>query len=354
MRITAEELLNQRLQCDEQILATLDTHVTRLEAARNEALLALTAAQESLSLIEVELDDVKTRRASLVQNVMETRHRLRPRPMDAFPLELLRLIFLELSAPPKNLWPNEGHGTVDLERARRPFHLAGVCRRWRDLALAIPTLWSYIGVPSPGLQPERRSYYYLYWVTTLLDRSKPAPLDICLPWAGDPPWENESYSDRLMDTLAEHSLRWRHFEFALPRRWLDADMMSQFRRPTPLLETFYLTGRSSETEGLEWDAETSIPRYLPACSRLAHFRSDYTNVLYAVPRPPLACIRTIQVTIKKFPCRVLWDILRGAPALELLRMAFVGDNADDLEEAPDGPVHLPCLRELHISRATCA
>ncbi|EJD51011.1 hypothetical protein AURDEDRAFT_150101 [Auricularia subglabra TFB-10046 SS5] len=120
--------------------------------------------------------------------------------------------------------------------------------------------------------------------------------------------------------------------------------MSVFRRPTPKLECFCLEGRVDQ-DGISWGTAPPFPRYLPECPQLRNFRADFTNVVYTIPRQPNVCLRMLELCVGKIPCRVIWDLLRAAPALEVLDLQF-HENPEDLEDPPDAPVHLPSLREL--------
>ena len=62
--------------------------------------------------------------------------------------------------------------------ARAPFIVAAVCRRWRELALAIPTLWTYFGFPSIFEKDERQ----LQRLNVLRHRAGAAPIDVVFGW----------------------------------------------------------------------------------------------------------------------------------------------------------------------------
>ncbi|KZW01648.1 hypothetical protein EXIGLDRAFT_46784 [Exidia glandulosa HHB12029] len=351
MAQTPHDTLEQRLLCDEQILSTLRAHTTTLEAARHIALDVIASAQANLDAIDAELAQTHERTEALQRATNDLRSSLRRRLMEALPLELLREIFLELAAEPDELWTLLGKGQCNYTRSRLPFLLAATCNRWRDLALGTPALWTYIAIPPPSLQPERRAFWYPHWVQTLLQRSKTYPIDVLLPWS-EASWSTDSYAAQIVSSIGNHAHRWRRFEFHIPEQYMSAETANSYRRPTPLLEWFALFGPTDGGSALEYSLPA--PRYLPICPRLTAFRSEYIDLMLAVPRDPLVGLTVLEFCTTLIPCKVLWDLLRSAPCLQSLIAKFYDLGPHDLRESAGSPVPLVHLRKLVLHREAIA
>ncbi|KAJ7166995.1 hypothetical protein C8R46DRAFT_1351190 [Mycena filopes] len=91
---------------------------------------------------------------------------------------------------------------VDLKWTPPPWHLAQICRAWRETALSLPSLWTCI-TASAALPIEL--------IETQLERSAAAPLDIC--------WPDVKYDGNpgLLDVLLPSSRRWRTLSLHLGR-----------------------------------------------------------------------------------------------------------------------------------------
>ncbi|KZW01649.1 hypothetical protein EXIGLDRAFT_829867 [Exidia glandulosa HHB12029] len=346
MTQAARSTLQRRLELDEHMLAAVQAHTAQLETARLDALVALRTVQADLDAIDKDIAQSRARGAELLSSVYNVRSSLQRQQIDTLPLELLREIFLILAMEPDDLWTEIGCGQCNRARSRLPFDLAAVCVRWRQLALAIPPLWSYIGVPAPSLMP--RGIYYAHWTRTVLRRSKGSSLDILLTWKDDATWDPRSCASRILDALAQHAHRWRRVEFHVPDGYLSAQTASIFRSPTPRLELFALMRRDDGAQPLRWTP--SYPRYLPICPALREFRSDFTDlVLWSSSQQPLQRLVHLEICAS-LPCQVIWSIIRDAPLLETLILEFPDDGLDplDFDDPPGAPVALPHLQELCI------
>ncbi|KAJ7685693.1 hypothetical protein DFH06DRAFT_49024 [Mycena polygramma] len=82
------------------------------------------------------------------------------------PPEILAEIFMHC-LPPRTSRPNV---------VRAPLLLCGICRRWRDIALFTPALWSSLGIDLDALSTENvhgMVFYQIY-----LSRARGAPLSL--------------------------------------------------------------------------------------------------------------------------------------------------------------------------------
>ena len=103
----------------------------------------------------------------------------------------------------KDKWPAM---IYDHHAAQVPFTLAAVCQRWRGLALATPTLWTYFGFP-PAESMDGRD---LMRFELLRDRAGAAPIDVVFGWQyrDGGPWSSEP-SRLVSKGIVDMHLRWK-------------------------------------------------------------------------------------------------------------------------------------------------
>ncbi|KZV96439.1 hypothetical protein EXIGLDRAFT_765393 [Exidia glandulosa HHB12029] len=116
------------------------------------------------------------------------------------PDDILRCIFEEVAALPDEGWETIGDGTYNDDRAMHPFLLASVCARWRRVALALPGLWTYVGISDEESSDDVAQH--IARVPLLLSRSKTAPLDIFVHL-----YHFDAALTSVMATLAAHASR---------------------------------------------------------------------------------------------------------------------------------------------------
>ncbi|EJD41126.1 hypothetical protein AURDEDRAFT_127217 [Auricularia subglabra TFB-10046 SS5] len=336
----------QRLQFNDRLLAQVEEHARDLEDKRRAAEIAFEAARRQLEAVKCEIDDVRAQSDGLRASGDKLRRSLSWRVFQTFPDELLRAIFLDVV---RDLWTryewlaDPGERFYSAPLAKAPFALAAVCSRWRNLALRVPHLWTYISVPAmDGIVRDA----YQDFVSLLLARSKPVSLDIVLPWSQNisVAWELggltcEAY---ILEFLAAESHRWRSFELQVAERALTHISMSLFRNLTPALETCAIIGHK-DGEILEWAPD--FPNFLPLCPNLRRFSSRHTNILPANSGRSCQSLREMNLHID-MPCAAVWDALRQvSPRLETLHLAFERDQLDN-SHVIASQIEFPNLRSL--------
>ncbi|KAF7322265.1 YDG domain-containing protein [Mycena chlorophos] len=176
------------------------------------------------------------------------RHRLgRRRPprnfFDALPNELLSEIFLHYIPP----YPY----TVSFAGPGSPTYLCGICRRWRDVAIANPQLWRAFEFL---YGQEEKAELALAW----LERSSPCLIAITIDFLaaedGLPP-----RAAKVLDAIIANRTRWGHIDFYLP---LPVDI-SRCAGLAPHLSDLtlmvnYPLGQGDEEEP-KFDAFTDVP-----------------------------------------------------------------------------------------------
>lgn len=239
--------------------------------------------------------------------------------MCTFPQELLRTIFLKLTARPDSMWvgptcsPTLG---LNVAVARASFVVASICSRWRTIALETTSLWLYIGIPCPKSVADCRLIHD--YVATMISRSGMAPLDIHLEWEGlDNNWDTFSpHLNTILDKLASVARRWKCLSFELPPVAATLERMDMLRHSTPFLEEL-IACRDDCTSSNPWRTDFLI--YLPHCPKLRKHRTDDCHVIWIPPRQPLAALLQLELQVV-LPAEVIWDVLRLAPTLEALEL----------------------------------
>ncbi|KAH7097697.1 hypothetical protein BKA62DRAFT_774050 [Auriculariales sp. MPI-PUGE-AT-0066] len=133
---------------------------------------------------------LESRRTDLQRSIRA--HTLALRPIALLPEDVLREIFRHIlftsrCAKTEAAWlsvqPLEPRAVqFDIGRAKRPFTLSSICRRWRDVALTTPCIWSYLGIPAL-LNAEHAQFaqHVQPWVhrtRLVIERSSQGALDI--------------------------------------------------------------------------------------------------------------------------------------------------------------------------------
>ncbi|KAF7291406.1 F-box domain-containing protein [Mycena indigotica] len=166
-----------------------------------------------------ELDAEAVRLQDLLNTVNSKRNELRDfidahtalvAPMRRVPEEILRLVFLE------TLPENRG---AAMHPSESPLLLSRVCRYWRDLALAMPKLWSSIHIVVPPVAHPRAgpvAENLARW----LHRGAAAPLDASLylsrhPHIEEAPDMIDTQLSPLFAVLLAAASRWRDMKLSL-------------------------------------------------------------------------------------------------------------------------------------------
>ncbi|KAL0569744.1 hypothetical protein V5O48_012220 [Marasmius crinis-equi] len=129
-------------------------------------------------------------------------------PIHKLPTEVLTRIFIE------NIHDTEELYNPQQPRRRLPFVLSTVCRRWRDISLSFPGLWSHLRVLDPDWDAAN--------ITEILDcyiaRSQTCSLTVELEIPQNMDilrTQSDEEADDLcpvLEGLVEHSARWEHLK----------------------------------------------------------------------------------------------------------------------------------------------
>ncbi|KAJ8083109.1 hypothetical protein PM082_008978 [Marasmius tenuissimus] len=141
-------------------------------------------------------------------------------PIRKFPTEICRIIFALASG--ENQLGGNYHWSSNA------FRLAGVCSRWRDIAISSPELWAEIAVAvgEQAIPPMQ----------LCLDRSGIHPLSIQVSGGIQESEEKPEFVQNFCRMLAEHSDRWRQLDLSEADHTLIPYMANHLEQ-APMLET---------------------------------------------------------------------------------------------------------------------
>ncbi|KAJ7872303.1 hypothetical protein B0H14DRAFT_186186 [Mycena olivaceomarginata] len=276
-------MLNTRLAADRALVADLDAKIQDLERT-------LSALRSEKVLAEERLDAYKY-------------------PILTLPNEIVCEIFIHF-LPIYPICP-------PLTGLFSPILLTHICRRWREIALALPALWRAILI-----HPNR--YPASDLVSTMLSRSGPCPLSI---WAADERqlggihhlllhrarWEYltlhlDAAPELVFPTIGGSVPLLRHLDFWL---WNDMDRPVVSLREAPLLRSAILNNHATVNIVLPWAQLTSltlITMMMHECVPILQKTSDLVHCeleLYLFDEPSPS--HGVEVTLPSLESLVLRD-----------------------------------------------
>ncbi|KAG0704617.1 hypothetical protein DFH29DRAFT_1078199 [Suillus ampliporus] len=153
---------------DQSIGAIITEHQQQLDAVLHE---------HQISVLETVVDDIKNLHQQLVEKKDKITHsmNLHKRPVSTFqrlPTELICQIFV-------HCLPESSHLSPASKLA--PMLLTRICRRWREVAVGMPNLWSSMRLEVGRRDWQWKALCYDLW----LKRSRGTPLSLALQCYGD-------------------------------------------------------------------------------------------------------------------------------------------------------------------------
>ncbi|KAJ7024269.1 hypothetical protein C8F04DRAFT_1270458 [Mycena alexandri] len=241
-------------------------------------------------------------------------------PLPSLPAEILGEIFIDCL--------EEEMVSPDTQSA--PLLLCNVCRRWRDVALSTPSLWSSLAIHFPS--HRRRRNLYRNW----LSRAQNTPLSLCLD---DSYIHSPDHSTNVMiPTLLESSSQWRNLKLTLGHGLHLIGLLfrgdsREFSPKIPSLEKLTLS-----IENLPDNVSLSF-RDIP---KLRHFALDLYRPEIQVPWHQLTTFRCGDITVYDY-----LEILQNSCNLvdcsfRAYHRLFSGDRP------PDSHVDHPRLENLAV------
>ncbi|KZV81132.1 hypothetical protein EXIGLDRAFT_731709 [Exidia glandulosa HHB12029] len=303
-----------RMRADEDFLALTDARIDALRRADSAAQERLAIAQAEADATRAELTALEVRQLQLRSDIGQMRldHR-RMLWTQAIPLDCLRQIFEEATSIPTAEWAAFGDGGYSRKCIMAPFALAAVCARWRQLALGVPVLWTYICAgrlrPGQSIPPATLSR-----IRCLLNRSSNAPFDIRFQLKDCPP-ETLTDVSVILAMIASHARRIRSIDLWLPKGIDREPALDVFRAPLPLLTHLCIIAQIGELEGCD--------SYLPYAPKLLHLELQATGITCAPQHQIFGSIRSLTLWTP-YPSAQVATILRCvSETVEQLHVASV-------------------------------
>ncbi|KZP25840.1 hypothetical protein FIBSPDRAFT_1041203 [Athelia psychrophila] len=201
--------------------------------------------------------------------------------------------------------------------------LSHVCRHWRSVALATPSLWTYILFRCGQNGIPRELACNRAWLLRSGQESLAIYIDTSYSRAA---------SKSAIELLLPHSLRWR--EIKAHTFDVDARIFSQIRGRIPMLESAELDIAGSKTY-----INSTMPSALEA-----HLTQDLHHILLSASN-----LSFLAVTLRRTLARVVETITNSTiSTLHLFTSAFNTDREDTTEYFLDH-LALPALRNLRAA-----
>jgi len=256
------------------------------------------------------------------------------RDMNILPVELQQDILGHLCGLPTVDVNKVGQDELRA-RQRAPFMLATISRRWRDLCLQTPDLWSFYD--SGGASDERDMAY----AKLCLQRSAQAAVDAII-WCREP-----DIFQQHLQLLEKHQSRWRNVYLIFPLQFSLGDTIQICRRSMPRLRELRLVSVAGPARSIidqDWSSGDTAS-LLPDSQRLEKFDN---HIWPFVPASPLRRLTSLAYNQRgSSDARSLWDTLALTPGLEELTL-FVQPHSSWATPPPETDITLPALRRMAI------
>ncbi|KZV98109.1 hypothetical protein EXIGLDRAFT_746760 [Exidia glandulosa HHB12029] len=335
MVLNARDAYRAQIREETDAIASLASQQSDLRRRRSDAEAALAGAQAILDQVAAQEDRVTAQEQLLKSSVASARAALVRDLLSTFPDDVLRCIFDEVvEQPDPAQWTQKGNDEYDSMTASRPFLLAGVCARWRRVALDTPTLWSYIGAEMTSYR--RMPPSSLERIQLLLKRSKAALVDIIVSWYGGNISDDDArLMERILRAIEQSRSRWRTCELTISSTQ-HVSYFDMLRGPTPSLRrlAIYVSG---DTWALE-------PRdaYLPFAPLLQRLDLDKTGIAVAPTHGGFSSLRSLRIAGETDCGNVSRLISLQREHLEFLCLDV------EFDDAPTSALSMRCLKTLSL------
>ncbi|KAH9065434.1 hypothetical protein EDB87DRAFT_1803443 [Lactarius vividus] len=291
-------------------------------------------------------------------------------PVNNLPNELLSSIFTLGSDAEKSGYDDiAAEEEEEEEGPRLPFQVlvSHVCRRWREVVIGIPTLWTYLDFAEGP--PFNKSQAWL-------ERSKDQPLDIEIDCTIDSDPESESEPDDesedqadschvspadlpvVRDLILPHSARWRTFELLVDDFHLMYNTLATLSRvlEAPELRALRLC-HYDDNENYDHFSPVNLkqPFFTPFSGRApelglvtlwgVHVDWETCAFLQGLEELELA----YHAKDVRPPYKIFTRILQGSPDLHTLTLSASGPAGDPEVDWPANVIELPSVRQLGLA-----
>ncbi|KAJ8089417.1 hypothetical protein PM082_014665 [Marasmius tenuissimus] len=222
-----------------------------IKAELEEATSTLSAITDIVAHLKAEIDALEAERSRISQVILDYKSILRP--IHRLPPELLERVF-SFSVDIPELYDSLGYREQtqsSLDPRKSPWTLAQVCQSFRNMALATPSLWSFISFgflgPTSTANPEYLAHLraHNHRLRLQLQRSSDLPLTIMTHTPDD-----MTSIDRSLFQLCSHTDRWRSLRIELHSS--SSEELSQIRGSLPNIESLDIHCPGSGIEEIDY------------------------------------------------------------------------------------------------------
>jgi len=188
-----------------RILATERIALQQAQTSLDNVEQRLAKLRAEVAKLEPEADALNahiTAATSVCQNLLS---RFLREFFGAAPDDVLLLIFREVIAA-HDVW-NTGSMHYQRKRAKAPFSLAAVCRRWRHLSISTSALWTYFGLP----QFTKTTPAHLDRIVLLTQRSQCSSVDVVVDWSSQA--DRAPHRLQILNVIGSLAARFRRVEW---------------------------------------------------------------------------------------------------------------------------------------------
>ena len=272
------------------------------------------------------------------------------------PAELLVEIFSYQSSM-KSSVPRYEVMRADLERARGPFRVSAVSRRWRDIALGAPRLWHFVTIDSLGLDDRPgQATKLLCYIETVLQRSRGTVIDIVFGEISD---VCATEYKQLLNAVAPARDRWRRFCAVIQGSDVCTHVLDLLSAPTPKLRTLMI---SSQEDFETWSynpgpiqarppASPILPE-APALRWITLVNMPIIALDHALTNYPI--LETFQCSTEHLHVPALLKFLRTLSQVRSLTLVAASLRYGPVGEENLGPADLPNLGWLSLLEPAAA
>ncbi|EJD39936.1 hypothetical protein AURDEDRAFT_187164 [Auricularia subglabra TFB-10046 SS5] len=333
------DLRKKRIAREKNDILALEQRTEAAKLARDTAVHAFEQARAVMEEASKEHAALFTRCASAREQLDELCLSYRRDFIASLPLDVLRCIFTEAVALPRQLAHAFCFGNCHYQDyAQAPFVLAAVCRRWRNVALQHPSLWTYIS--TPNVMDKRTTERHCRRIQMILQRSQPCPLDVLICWTREAlagPWEGCHALHTILKAVLSAGHRWRTFELTLPFGAGKSEYIYALKGPLPLLESFRFIS-------IQGDNEFPTTPCFPFAPRLEEIAIWGPNALLPTPTG-LSSLRSLRLWFHLSFAQMLPLISALSATLESLA---IGIDSEEAMPSPDIHLALPKLTVLTL------
>ena len=284
---------------------------------------SISAVDEEIARLEETLFDLQSKRREMMEYTKA--HKALIAPARTLPTELLAEIF--------TLCLSENWHDRRFDVRQAPLLLSNICKRWREIALSTPFLWSTLIFDSNKASPVALA-------RTWLARSATVPLYIKI----SQPFVDtcgQDWTINVLNLLVAETERWEHID--IWARYRINSHMLPFKNRLPALKSITVAIPPEVSDNTIFSPFTEVP--LLRDLRIVQGRGSHPPLMFRVAHPPWSQLTCLSVIMPD--CKFLQEILPGAMSLVTLELYDISSCYDTAITT----ISLPNLKRLTFEAA---